>query len=30
MTEKSHRRTLTVGLDQKTNEYDQKSVNEIK
>ena len=29
MTKKSHRRTLTVGLDQKTDEYDQKSINEI-
>ena len=27
MIEKSHRRTLTVGLDRKTNEYDRKSIN---
>ena len=27
MTEKSHQRTLTVGLDRKTDEYDQKSKN---
>ena len=29
MTEKLRRRTFTVGLDQKTDEYDQKSINEI-
>ena len=27
MTEKSHRRTLMVGLDQKNDEYDRKSIN---
>ena len=29
VTKKSHRRTLTVGLDQKPDEHDRKSINEI-